>query len=51
MSGPAAIFENPQYATPVGLVRYAQLLDEQRPNKGRIKAIGQALGGIFGGGR
>lgn len=51
MTGPAAIFENPQYATPVGLVRYAQLLDEQRPNKGKIKAIGQAMAGIFGGGR
>ncbi|MCF6312372.1 MAG: cell division protein FtsA [Verrucomicrobiales bacterium] len=51
MTGPAAIFESPQYAMPVGLVRYAQLLDQQRPSKGRIKALGQALTGIFGGGR
>ena len=51
MTGPAAIFENPQYATPVGLVRYAQLLDEQRPHKGKIKAIGAKMAGIFGGNR
>ena len=51
MTGPAAIFENPQYATPVGLVRYAQLLDEQRPHKGKIRAISQKVAGIFGGGR
>lgn len=51
MTGPAAIFEKPQYSTPVGLVRYAQLLDEQRPRRGKIKAIGQKVAGIFGGGR
>ncbi len=48
MTGPAAIFENPQYATPVGLIRYAQLIDEQRPAKGPIQSLGKKVAGFFG---
>lgn len=48
MSGPAAIFENPQFATPVGLIRYAQLLEEQRPQGGALSNIGKKFGRIFG---
>ena len=48
MSGPAAIFENPQYATPVGLIRYAQLLEEQRPHGGALANIGRKFGRMFG---
>lgn len=51
MSGPAAIFENPQYATPVGLIRYAQLLQEQRPQGGAIVTISRKIGRIFGSGK
>tara|TARA_R110000850_G_scaffold167796_4_gene292844 strand:+ start:2126 stop:3334 length:1209 start_codon:yes stop_codon:yes gene_type:complete len=51
MSGPSALFENPQYAAPVGLIRYAQLLDEQRPKKGALSKLGQRFDRIFGGGR
>lgn len=51
MSGPAAIFENPQYATPVGLIRYAQLLDEQRPQGGAFANLGRKFGRFFGRGR
>ena len=51
MSGPSALFENPQYATPVGLIRYAQLLDEQRPKKGALSKLGERLEKIFGSGR
>ncbi|MCB1091902.1 MAG: cell division protein FtsA [Verrucomicrobiae bacterium] len=51
MSGPAAIFENPQYATPVGLIRYAQLLDEQRPQGGALSNLGKKFGRFFGRGR
>lgn len=47
MSGPAALFENPQYATPVGLIRYAQLLDEQRPRKGPLGKLGKKIEQIF----
>ncbi|MDF1751454.1 MAG: cell division protein FtsA [Verrucomicrobiales bacterium] len=48
MSGPSALFENPQYATPVGLIRYAQLLNEQRPRAGAISKIGRKFEKIFG---
>lgn len=48
MSGPVAIFENPQYATPVGLIRYAQLLEEQRPKKGAIRSISARVATLFG---
>lgn len=51
MSGPSALFENPQYATPVGLIRYAQLLDEQRPRKGALSKLGQRFEKILGGKR
>ncbi|MEM9481436.1 MAG: cell division protein FtsA, partial [Verrucomicrobiota bacterium] len=35
MSGTASAFENPQYSTPMGLVRYAQILDNDKPAKGK----------------
>lgn len=48
MSGPTALFENPQYATPVGLIRYAQLLDEQKPRTGPLSKLGERFEKIFG---
>ncbi len=51
MSGPSALFENPQYATPVGLIRYAQLLDEQKPKRSPLGRFGRKLEKIFGAGR
>ncbi|MEM7599793.1 MAG: cell division protein FtsA [Verrucomicrobiota bacterium] len=48
MTGPSALFENPQYATPVGLIRYAQLLDEQRPKSKAFSKIGEQFEKIFG---
>ena len=51
MSGPSALFENPQYATPVGLIRYAQLLDDQRPKKSALSKLGKSFEKIFGVGR
>ncbi len=47
MSGPTALFENPQYATCVGLIRYAQLLDEQRPASGPLSRLGQKFEKLF----
>jgi len=49
MSGRTATFENPQYATPIGLIRYAQILDSERPKGGKLSKIGKKLGGLFGG--
>lgn len=43
-----AAFENPQYATPIGLIRYAQLLDHQAPSRGPLATLGNKLGGLFG---
>ena len=49
MSGRTATFENPQYATPIGLIRYAQILDSERPKGGKLSKLGKKLGGLFGG--
>lgn len=51
MTGPSALFENPKYATPVGLIRYAQLLEQQYPQSGTITKIGKTFEKIFGVGR
>jgi len=48
MSGRPATFENPQYATPIGLIRYAQILESERPKGGKIAKFGRKLGGLFG---
>lgn len=48
MSGAASAFENPQYSTPMGLIRYAQILEDERPKKAGIKGFGKKLGGMFG---
>ncbi|MDA8975761.1 cell division protein FtsA, partial [Akkermansiaceae bacterium] len=45
VSGVHAYFKDPQYATALGLIRYAQVLDQERPGarvgkmKGIIKSI------------
>ncbi|MBV64216.1 MAG: cell division protein FtsA [Rickettsiales bacterium] len=50
MSGPAAPFENPQLATSMGLIRYAQMIDSEKSDSDKlITKIGKKLGGIFGG--
>ncbi|MEM6910465.1 MAG: cell division protein FtsA [Verrucomicrobiota bacterium] len=43
ISGITATFENPQYATPIGLIRYAQILDEERSSKSRLARLGRKL--------
>lgn len=47
MSGTTSAFENPQYSTPMGLVRYAQILESERPKKSFWKKFGK-LGDMFG---
>ena len=50
MSGASAPFENPQLATSMGLIRYAQMIDSDRSdNDNMITKIGKKLGGIFRG--
>ena len=48
LGGMRATFENPQYATPIGLIRYAQLLDRQAPSKSALASLGRKVGGWFG---
>jgi cell division protein FtsA len=31
VSGVTSTFENPKYSTPIGLIRYAQILDSEKP--------------------
>lgn len=45
MRGLRAMFENPQYATPIGLIRYAQLVDHQETQQGAMSKIGSWLKG------
>ena len=49
MSGASAAFENPQYSTPMGLIRYAQIMEENRPKLSSIQRLGKKLGVIFRG--
>ena len=51
MSGASAPFENPQLATAMGLIRYAQMIESDKSeNENFVSKIGKKLGGIFGGG-
>ena len=49
VSGLNATFENPQYATPIGLIRYAQLLDEEAPSVSPLARFKSRSSGMFGG--
>src|SRR5690606_7272530 len=42
LSGVQAYFKDPQYSTALGLIRYAQILDEERPGS-RFGRIGELL--------
>jgi len=48
MSGNRTTAENPQYATAIGLIRYAQLIDEHPVGKGRVNSLSNRLGGWLG---
>ena len=48
MSGNRTTAENPQFATAIGLIRYAQLIDERPTAKGAAPSIGARLGGWLG---
>ena len=49
ISGLTATFENPQYATPIGLIRYAQLLENERPRPSAFAFIAGKVGSFFSG--
>ena len=43
VSGVSAMFENPQYSTPIGLIRYAQILDSEKPFLSPLKRLGRRM--------
>ena len=50
MSGATAPFENPQLATPMGLIRYAQMIEANKTEKSNpFKLFRKKLGGLFSG--
>ncbi|MDG2125959.1 MAG: cell division protein FtsA, partial [Verrucomicrobiales bacterium] len=51
VSGLTATFENPQYAVPIGLIRYAQILENERPRRGALARVGEKLTSFFGAAR
>lgn len=48
ISGLTATFENPQYATPIGLIRYAQILESERPSGPVLGRLGRKFTEFFG---
>jgi cell division protein FtsA len=49
VNGLTATFENPQYHTPIGLIRYAQILDGDRPAATPLTKLKQRLGSVLSG--
>jgi cell division protein FtsA len=47
MSGLSSTFENPQYATPIGLIRYAQILENERPQRSAFARLTGRLSEFF----
>ena len=48
ISGLTATFENPQFAVPIGLIRYAQILENERPSRGAFARLGRKLSDMLG---
>jgi hypothetical protein len=51
MTGLTSNFENPQYATPIGLIRYAQRVESERPVRGPFARLTEKLSTLFSGTR
>ena len=49
ISGLTATFENPQYATPIGLIRYEQILEGERPSRSPFARLTGKISEFFGG--
>ncbi len=47
MAGITSAFQNPQYSTAIGLVKYAQAVHSERVNDGAIKKFFKSIGGWF----
>ena len=49
VDGVTAVAEDPRYSTAIGLIRYAQLQDQERPPVPFFKKIGMTFKDLFGG--
>ena len=47
VSGVHAYFKDPQYSTALGLIRYAQILEEERPNSSSFRKVGGFLRSLW----
>jgi cell division protein FtsA len=47
--GMAASHENPCYAAPIGLIRYAQLMDAEKPWLSPLARLGRRMAEVFSG--
>jgi cell division protein FtsA len=48
VNGVIAVAEDPRYSTAIGLIRYAQLQDQERPHTSIVKRIGTFVRDLFG---
>ena len=49
VSGVTATYENPCYSAPIGLIRYAQLMDAEKPWLSPLAKLGRRMAEVFGG--
>lgn len=47
VSGVTAMFEKPQYSVPIGLIRYAQILDQEKPPFSPFRLLKQKMADIL----
>jgi len=47
VSGVTATFENPQYSAPIGLIRYAQILDSEKPFMSPLARLGRRMADLL----
>ncbi|MDZ4288029.1 MAG: cell division protein FtsA [Prosthecobacter sp.] len=47
VSGVTSTFENPQYSAPIGLIRYAQILDQEKPFLSPLKRLGRRMADLL----
>ena len=47
VSGISSTFENPQFSAPIGLIRYAQILDQEKPFMSPLKRLGRRMADLL----
>jgi cell division protein FtsA len=47
VSGVTATFEKPQFSAPIGLIRYAQILDQEKPSMSPLRKLGRKMADLL----